>query len=233
MLTLCRKFFFLLVLLGIIIFAFWAFIYFHNPKKLPVTSVIIEGAPVGSQSTIQTIIQHELDKSLVVINLRQLQLALEKLPWVDYVELQRVWPNKLRVVLVPQEVLAYWNDKDFLNKNMEVIPEFIGMAIPENLPRLYGPAGRQVKVGYFYQKFTQIIAPLNLAIIQLDLANNGDISLMLDNGMKVRLGQQHLLTRLKRFVKVYAKVFGGQKDLSGDSVDLRYPSGMAVVWGSK
>lgn len=225
----------LLIIIGLAIAysIFWAFRYFHNPTNLPVTEVIVVGAPLGSQHTVQTIIQHELDKGLITINLQQLQRDLEQLPWIDSVELQRVWPDKLKVTIDSQAVLAYWNDKAFLNKNMQTVPLFADIAIPENLPKLYGPIGSQVKLGFYYQKLSELINPFNLFIIQVTLADNADMSLILNNGIKIELGHQQILTRFKRFVKVYSKVFGGQKDLAGDAVDLRYPSGMAVLWGSK
>ena len=223
----------LIVLICAIIFLIvWSVSILQNPAKLPVTQVVVEGTPELTQNEVQAIITPNLNAGLLKLKIDSMQLKLQKLPWVSSVEIMRLWPDKLKVMISPQHVVAYWNDKYFLNQYMEVIPLFADSTIPENLPKLYGPMQSQVKAGYYYQILSLALTSLNLFIIQLKLAENGDISLLLDNGIIIQLGQQHVLTRLNHFVKVYAKVFGGQKDLSGDVVDLRYPSGMAVRWGS-
>lgn len=221
------------ILCVIILGAFWIWTYVHNPQKMPVTKVIVQGAPVSTQMQVEQVISRSITPGFLAMKLPTIQQALEQLPWVDQVMLRRVWPGELVVTILPQKVVAYWNDQAFLNEEMEVIPFFSTIPISENLPRLYGPKDSQMKAGYYYQLLSQELFSLNLFIIQLQLTDNQDVSIMLNNGMKIQLGQEHILTRIKRFVKVYHHVFGQQKDVEGDVVDLRYPSGMAVVWGSK
>lgn len=213
--------------------AFWIWHYVHNPQKMPVTKIIVQGAPASTEAQVEQVLSRSITSGFLAVKLPAIQQALEQLPWVDQVKLQRVWPNELMVTISPQKVVAYWNDQAFLNEEMEVTPFFSTIPLSENLPRLYGPKDSQVKAGYYYQLLSQELFSLNLFIIQLQLTDNQDVSIMLNNGMKIQLGQKHILTRIKRFAKVYHHVFGQQKEVEGDVVDLRYPSGMAVVWGSK
>jgi len=233
MLRVIRKILLIIFVCILLLLVFFGIHYFHQTDKFPVTTVVVQGVPDTSQAQVQHIIQNGIHKGLLALNLQKLQFALEKLPWIESAEIQRLWPDKLKVTIVPREIVAYWNDKYFLNKYMEVVPIYSDAVIPENLPRLYGPDTSQVKAGYYYQLFSQTLAPINLFIIQLQLADNGDISLLLNNGIKIQLGQQHVLTRLRRFVKVYPSIFAEQKDMSGDVVDLRYPSGMALQRGEQ
>lgn len=233
MLKAIRKILLIIFICILLLLVFFGIHYVHQTDKFPVTTVVVQGVPDASQVQVQNIIQSGIHKGLLALNLQELQFALEKLPWIESTEIQRLWPDKLKITIVPREIVAYWNDKYFLNKYMEVVPIYSDAVIPENLPRLYGPDANQVKAGYYYQLFSQALAPINLFIIQLQLANNGDISLLLNNGIKIQLGQQHVLTRLRRFVKVYTSIFAEQKDVSGDVVDLRYPSGMALQRGDQ
>ena len=81
----------------------------------------------------------------------------------------------------------------------------------------------------YYQQASTILAPLNLQVVEMRLNSDNDWQVVLNNGLKVQLGQNEILTRLQRFVKVYPKVFANGKK-KAKTVDLRYANGMAIRW---
>jgi cell division protein FtsQ len=74
-----------------------------------------------------------------------------------------------------------------------------------------------------------ILEPLGLKVLKISLDSGNFWEIWLDSGLKIQLGQDRVLTRLQRFVKVYPKLFKSDKK-TAKSVDLRYPHGLAVKW---
>ncbi len=80
-----------------------------------------------------------------------------------------------------------------------------------------------------YQQMNRILETLGLKVVSIDVNSNESWCIILDNGIKLQLGQEHILTRLQHFVNVYNKVVKSRKILPQE-VDLRYGHGMAVKW---
>src|SRR5262245_39888934 len=72
--------------------------------------------------------------NFLVIDLVELRAALERLPWVRRVELRRVWPDTVEVVVEEHVALARWGDDALVNtygerfagKTDQALPLFIG-----------------------------------------------------------------------------------------------------------
>jgi len=80
-----------------------------------------------------------------------------------------------------------------------------------------------------YQKMMEVLKPIRLKISTLFVTPRLFWEIMLNNGMKIRLGQEDILTRLQRFVKVYPELFE-KSEKKALAVDLRYAHGLAVKW---
>ncbi|OGT29748.1 MAG: hypothetical protein A3E87_08865 [Gammaproteobacteria bacterium RIFCSPHIGHO2_12_FULL_35_23] len=216
-----------------ILFLVAAFYKIHQPNVLPIKQVIITGAPQTYQTEVQQVINASLATGLLTLNLQQLIDKIDELSWVAAVKVERRWPDSLIVNIQQQAPVAIWNNNTLLNDYAEtfIMPETLLSSFTQTLPQLNGPAGSQLKVLYYYQQFNQLLQTINLQISQITLESNEDWQLILNNGLKIQLGQQDILTRLQRFVKVYNNVFAaGQKQAI--AVNLDYPNGMAVQWGA-
>jgi cell division protein FtsQ len=190
-----------------------------------VSKVVISGVPLKEQKAVQTVIRPYVNKTVVNLPLQPIRNALLGFSWAADVELQRVWPKTLQIVFRPQRLLALWNGQFVLNAYGE---RFRLKGGAKDLPTLYGPVGRQIQVLSVYQQAQAILKGLNVQIEMLRLNDNGNWQLVLEDGMDIQLGKAGALTRLKRFVKVYFKVFPKTNMARDRHVDLRYPNGMAV-----
>lgn len=214
-----------LILIVVIVMGWWL----NQPRTLPITRVDVQGVPKVYQQQVKQAISPLLNHGLVTQSLDSLVSNLTQVPWIASVRVERRWPNSLLVTVVPQTIVAIWNRDYLLNNYAETFPLTMQIAKQASLPQFHGPQGGALKVYDYYQQFSRALLPINLQINQITLRAGGDWSVVLSNGLKVVLGQQDVLTRLQRFVKVYDKVFAS-KDKQAKEVDLQYPNGMAVRW---
>ncbi len=221
----------LLIVVIVVVISLGIAYWLNQPSTLPITRVEVEGAPQVYQQQVKRTVEPLLNEGLITQKLTPIVNSLSQIPWVAFVEVQRKWPNALFITLAPQHIVAIWNKDYLLNDYAETFPLTMRLAQQENLPQFHGPQGKALEVYDYYQQFSRVLLPINLQIAQITLRADGDWSMVLNNGLKIVLGQEDILTRLQRFVKVYDKVFAS-KAKRAEEVDLQYPNGMAVRWGS-
>ena len=198
---------------------------------LPVTQVVVRGVTAPkNQAEVKTIVTPLVaQESFVWIDINNIAHELHAVSWITGVQVSRAWPNKITIDVQTKQPVALWNDNEMLDRYAVVSPLYGSPST--SIPKLYGPEGSELKVMDFYQQFARVLSKIDVNIQQLYLEPDGDWQVVLNSGLKVMLSQQQALTRLRRFVKVYNKVFAN-KGKKAHSVDLRYPNGMAVDWGS-
>lgn len=132
------------------------------------------------------------------------------------------------VNIIEKQPLARWNGASILSATGELFHP-AAKTVPAGLPLFFGPEGEQMQIMGYYDRLTQILQPLHVKIMRLELMPHFAWRIMLDNGIKLTAGYKDSLTQLTGFVKVYPKIVG---DRAGEVeyIDLRYPNGMAVRW---
>ena len=167
---------------------------------------------------------------LVSVELEGVRRAIDALPWVDAVSVQRRWPRGLVVSVVEQVPAARWGEHGLLNTRGEL---FVSEArhIPNELPQLSGPAGteRIVAERYLATQGRLVEAGLRLSALRLDARGAWEIDL--DSGITVRLGRRQVDDRFEKFMATAAKLIG-QRGAEMAYVDMRYTNGFAIGWRS-
>lgn len=193
-----------------------------------------------TQVQIQLVAERRVRGTFFTVDLEQVRASLEKLPWVREARVERRWPDTLVVSLIEHVPLARWNDTALVNDAGDV---FVA-AVSERLPRLSGPEYSSSEVVAAFRRHQAALAPLGVKIDELRLSDRGAWRIRLDNGSQLALGREQTDARLARFVALYPRLFGTQRDVqplavvapdaasaSGGTpvtVDLRYPDGFAV-----
>ena len=195
----------------------------------PVRAVSIEGSfQRVSPVEIERVVAPYLSGGLMSANLDAIQRAVEAIPWVDQVRVQRRWPTDLRLTVIEQTAAARWNGSGLLNKRGEL---FIRDAahVPPELPALSGPPGteQQVATLYLTNEPKMVEAGMRIAAVRLD--ERGAWEVDLSNGLTVRLGRNHVQDRLVRFLDTASPVVA-QRINEIAYVDMRYSNGFAVGW---
>lgn len=199
------------------------------PEQLPLRQISIAGQPSQmSASELKALLEDQLGRNLLNLDLAELQRRLLAEPWIVAAELQRHWPDRLAVHLQARQAVAYWGEGALLDADAQV---FHPAQLPEGKPwpRLYGSADKADELLQSYQVFSRSLSTLGLVIETLHWDQYGNRRLTLPSGVTVELGSRDWLTRLQRFVALYPDVL--QPHLSElAAVDLRYPDGAALRW---
>jgi len=219
----------IIILLGggvVIIAAVQAYIYL---LAIPVQYITVTGELEHTQTeAVQDMVQPALVGGFLRADLQRIRQQLEELPWIYQATVQRKWPNALEIHVVEQLPIARWGDSGFLNHEGEVFHSGSDRA-RQDLPLLVGPDGAAKAMMAGYQRIVEILAPLHLAIEQLQVDERGQLQVVLVGGMQLILGGHDFLERMHRFVAIYRRELaprGGEVQ----RVDLRYQSGVAVTF---
>lgn len=165
----------------------------------------------------------------IKLDLIPLQQAIGSLSFAHQVRLQKIWPHTLRIEINTEEPVALLNQKNALNRYGELL--YIDTLTQQNsfLPKFFSTEKNSFALLSYFQQINQLLIPtrLNLLTLQYDLQNGWQLTL--NNHLKLILGQKEILTKCRRFVKVYPKIFK-QTFKKAPTIDLRYNSGLAISW---
>jgi cell division protein FtsQ len=200
-----------------------------DPYRFPLAVVEVKGDfhHLG-KAELQTAIAPYAGGGFFTVDVTAIRRAAEQLPWVHKASVRRVWPETLRVQIVEQQAVAYWQDNGYLNAHGEAFfPQQKAAAL--ELPWLSGPQGQEQKVLVHYRQAMQTLAPLGLQVQRLALDERRAWSVQLNDEVQLRLGRADPWQRLQRFVRAYPGVFAGRL-AELQRVDLRYSNGFSVLW---
>jgi cell division protein FtsQ len=162
------------------------------------------------------------------IDLASVRQSLEKIAWVDRAQVERSWPNGLKIFITEQVPAAKWGVDGLLNTRGEL---FLRDAryMPPELPQLDGPEGSEAEVARLYLDTYPRLLAVGMRLSSVELDPRGAWELSLSNGVVVRLGRQDVAARLERFITV-ASPLVATRAAEITYVDLRYSNGFSVGW---
>jgi len=193
----------------------------------PIRTVRID-SPVTqiSEADIRGVLARHMDGGFFSMDVRQIKDELEDNPWVAHASVRRVWPDILAVTVVEHRAIARWGDDELLNQRAErFVPPSVGSI--SGLPRLDGPADSAAQVMRQYQQFSQLLQPTGLRISALSVNTLGSWSMVVNEGVVINVGRDHLVERLQRMIALYEGALHEQMNQIS-VIDLRYRNGIAV-----
>lgn len=204
------------------------YLFVADPERFPISTVkVVASYQHITHKQLETVLADYLESSFFTLSVRRLYGDLAGLDWAKQVQIERVWPDTLKITLLEKKPVATWN-KALITHKGEIFNEG-GELADSSLPHLSGPANQQKEVLQVYEKMSKILSTYGLHASALEWRDNHAWELTLTNGVQLRLGKRDLDMRITRFCKAYPAVFAERSELLA-SVDLRYPRGMAVQW---
>jgi cell division protein FtsQ len=217
-----------LIVCAIFLAAHLIYLYIAAPGRFRINTVKIAATYHHiTHKQLETVLESYLNSSFFSLPIARLHNELANLEWTDEVQVERVWPDILKIRLVEKTPVAIWNNA-MLTEDGTVFNEG-GKLTDDSLPRLSGPHNQAQYVLQVYKKMSKILTIYGLHATTLDWRENEAWEMTLSNGVRLRLGKRSLEARIKRFCKAYPAVFAAKSEQLA-SVDLRYPRGMAVQW---
>lgn len=169
-------------------------------------------------------------RGFFAVDLDSAQKAVEKLPWVERVQVRKHWPDVLEIQIVEHVPFAFWGEDKLLSERGALFPLPKDLA-GERLPHLGGPDARTAEVVELYNEARGLFAPLGYGIARLGMDARGSWSLTLDNGIEVVVGRDDARARLQRFARVLPQLLA-QQARAIERADLRYTNGFTLAWGT-
>ena len=196
---------------------------YHSPY-FPVKQVKIEGdlKRVSTQE-LQTVAQRYIRGNIFSADLNGAQKAFQALPWIDKAQVRRRLPDVVEIHRTEREPVARWRAAGLVDANGNIFQA----ATTETFPEFDGQPGTAKTMVAHYQEFSGLLKPAGLSIAKLEYTPRSARSVVLDNGITVRLGREHENARLQQFAAVWPGILRAQQ--SGLAyVDMRYKDGFAV-----
>ena len=214
--------------LGIFVFGL-AFIGYQAMENLnrPLQEIQLSGEfdRAKSQEVEQALAAYA-GSGLLSLDLAQLQGQVETIPWVARAQISRKWPSSLVVELEMHRLVARWGEDSYVSDQGVLIH---GYSVPQNLPLLQSEYGQAADILEQYRLLSQGLSQVDLSLRELHQNQSGDLDLVLENGIRLKLGNRELLSRVQRFLAVWSldlHRMAGQID----QIDVRYANGLAVNW---
>ncbi len=207
----------------------------------PVGSVIIEGELTkADRAAVRAALEPSLNTGLLRLDLDSVVAQVDALAWPQSISVRRVWPNQLVVGVVKQQVVAAWNDHEYLTSTGKIVTLATAPArgdVP--LPKLRAAHASPAKVLEIYQRLAaltqsqQYDAQHQQRLIVLTEDSLGAWQVTLAPALIVKLGSAKsvagLADRLRRFFIVrQQQPDDAQRTLR--YADARYESGVALRW---
>jgi cell division protein FtsQ len=207
----------------------WVSMGIFTSERWPIRWLEINGAfQRVSAEQLRASLSSEVGSSFFTVDLQNLHAAADRISWVSSVQVQKQWPDTIRVTVREYEPVAHWNHGQLVAANGELF------AVPEadeiqGMPWLEGPEARLEEVLQTWVGLDEMLMPLGLEIAQISLDGRGAWSLQLDNGTQVQLGRDSTVERLQRLLASWERLTQ-EREAPPVDVDLRYTNGFAVAW---
>lgn len=150
------------------------------------------------------------------------------LPWVEEVAVRKLWPGKLHVQVREREAAARWAQGGLLDASGERFHPRGGIGL-EALPLLSGPPSSEQRLLARHRALSSALAPLGLAVRELELDPRSGWRLRLGDELTLMLGHDVDAGRLERLAARLPGVLG-ERLAQAEVIDLRYANGFAVRW---
>lgn len=164
----------------------------------------------------------------LLVDMRGIENAAKSFPWLDRVQVTRLWPDTLLLKIVEQKPVARTRDGSLINDRG-------GRFSPGNiqayakLPMLDGPPGQEKQLLNTLYLLNGKLNQKGMRVDALRLTGRRAWSAHLTSGMEIEFGKQDPVLALERLLGLLPRL-GEARAAALQKVDLRYPNGFAVIF---
>ncbi len=217
------------VLLGLVTGVYAALPYF-NP---PISQVLVEGDLLRlDRGKLRAAIFEHLDTGIIGLDIGRLNSEIERVPWVESVEVVKEFPSTLRVRVTEARAIAVWNGSGYFSDRGRFI-ETEPFADLAHLPMLSSPksepgseSGARQALEMFHLLNSVVLAS-DQRILALDQDASGGWIMTWGNGLTINMGRADHLDRIRHVMAAWKRL-PDQQRVALRHIDARYDNGIAV-----
>lgn len=228
-----------LIFLAVSVFLLFALIRFTmNISYFQISTVDVVGIRsdmplkyVNKEQLFENLKPH-LSGSYFNVDLDTAQQVAMQTEWVSDVKIEKIMPNTVRLTVKEHEPVARWIREGHSAGLVDGEGKIFQAAYNgEKLPEFDGEVNVLPQMAQQYKTFADELHPLRLGILRLQYTPRASWTMMLNNGVELRLGKQDVNTRMARFVDAWQHSLNEINGL--DYVDMRYNDGFATRGGTR
>jgi cell division protein FtsQ len=200
----------------------------YRDTLLPIRTIQLSGSFQNiDQQAVKLSLQQFIGEGFFSLDINRVQKTLSDQPWTESVSIRRVWPDRLKIVVIENNPVARWDSDHLISDKAVVFAAATGAFT--HLPVVNSASDRPGQIlGLFYRLETEF-ERLNeqLAVVQKD--RRGALDIQLESGLTIKFGRMDIGRKLTRFVAIYKQHIYPRRD-EIQALDLRYSNGFAVAW---
>jgi cell division protein FtsQ len=195
----------------------------------PVARIQIEGRLQRLKSAdIEAVMRPLVDRRFGDLDLEAVRRAVEALPWTSRASAERVWPATVRVRVWERVPFARWGDKSLLDSDARAFTP-PASEIPDGLPQLAGPDGKEQDVATMFRALSGELASSAFPLQGLTQDARGEWSGHTADGVDLRFGRTDPEDKVEMLLGPAGRVLKNRMS-EVKYVDLRYTNGFSVGW---
>lgn len=198
-------------------------------ETISIRHVQVEGAfQYIDKEDIKNKVNPLVQLSYFSLNLQGIQHAVMSLPWAEKVQVQRVWPDRIKLKIYEQKPVVRWQADSLLNGQGGI---FRPMNIDEfqSLPVLYAPVEQRYQLLQVMNGLQLSLMDQGLYLTEFRVSERQSWLLAMENGMVIQLGRFQPLQKFTLLMQTLM-VLGSELVEKMAYIDMRYPNGYAVRW---
>ncbi len=175
-----------------------------------------------SEQQINDHLQGVYPNGFMYLDVEEVSERLTVLPMIAQVEVEKIWPNTLKIVVSEERPVATWNNESMLSQQGEILPLALAQL---QLPQLKGRKGESRVVMQHFQLFNRWGKRHQLSLESLK-STSSSWQLQFEGGFNIWLDNAQSMQGLKQLERVLHQF----KIERIRRIDMRYEQGFAVAW---
>jgi len=211
--------------------------HFRNPGRYPIKSVVVEGYYQHTDhDQLRDRVMVQAQRGFFNLDIAEIQLQVEELPWVEKAYVRRIWPESISVHIEEHQAVARWGDDGLLSDNFKLFfPPRNGVeestalqSIIGQLPQLNAPERRHVALHRLLKTSEPMLSKIDAPLIGISEDERRSVTLTLKGDVKVVIGHRLIEERIERFTDIFRSYIAPVYD-DISRVDMRYSNGFALA----
>jgi cell division protein FtsQ len=215
------------VFIGIMVIVVMLGIVKASSIWMPVRNILLEGKfQYASTQQIRNRLDQLADGGFLTIDLMKIQTDLRQLPWIKTVEIERIWPDGLRVYITEKTpYLRLGSDRMVSVDGVVFTPASVQQF--SNIPLISIDQKFTPELFRSYRKMEYLLTQNGYELQQLHVTRHGEWSLHLSDEVNIKIGAIQPLKMFERFIAMLPSI-ESERAKHIKSVDLRYENGIAI-----
>jgi len=173
------------------------------------------------------ILSNVSDKAFFYLQIYNKNQSIQLFPCVESMHIKKSCFYKLKISICEEIPLALWRDVGVITSKGDVFKTCIKPK--DELPIFIGQISSSKEMLYKYFELLEKLEPFSIRVSELELDKHKGWFVILNNGIKLKLGEVDFNKRVNRFIFAY-KVELHKYVEKIKYVDLQYPNGLAVCY---